>query len=189
MYTHTKYNRTILHYTIRTGDAAHAFPPDLGAGLNAALEDVYDLHRAILHIRATTTDTTTIPTTTNTDTDNGVSGTGTGSGIDNLPRILATYQNQRLPEIKGLCETCQIAFPYQYRQSIFWYYMYIINIVTRLMLNRIAPALFSPSAMSMCQDHRLTWVQVITYAHRTTRNIMLCSVGVIVLVAVPFILA
>ena len=67
--------------------------------------------------------------------------------------------------------------------------MYIINIVSRLMLNRIAPAVFSPSAMSMCQDHRLSWVQVITYAHRTTRNIVLCGVALTALVAVPFILA
>jgi 2-polyprenyl-6-methoxyphenol hydroxylase-like FAD-dependent oxidoreductase len=32
---------------ILAGDAVHAFPPDLGQGVNSALEDVYALHRAL----------------------------------------------------------------------------------------------------------------------------------------------
>lgn len=31
-----------MYYTTTQGDAIHAFPPDLGAGVNSAFEDVLD---------------------------------------------------------------------------------------------------------------------------------------------------
>jgi hypothetical protein len=53
------YNRTVANTespreaatatsaVVLVGDAVHAFPPDLGQGVNSALEDVFALHRAL----------------------------------------------------------------------------------------------------------------------------------------------
>jgi 2-polyprenyl-6-methoxyphenol hydroxylase-like FAD-dependent oxidoreductase len=52
-YNHTHGNTEIPETATATsavvlvGDAVHAFPPDLGQGVNSALEDVFALHRAL----------------------------------------------------------------------------------------------------------------------------------------------
>ncbi|MEQ8516333.1 MAG: NAD(P)/FAD-dependent oxidoreductase, partial [Chromatocurvus sp.] len=85
-----------LHYAVENagtsadclllGDAAHAFPPDLGMGVNAALEDVYVLREML-------------------DRHNG----------DSHKACLA-FETARLPENAALVRLVQTVHPYQYNQ-------------------------------------------------------------------------
>ena len=69
------------------GDSAHAFPPDIGQGVNSALVDVLELESEL-----------------------------EGEATD-LASALGTYERKRMPEVKALVKLCQVANPYQYRQT------------------------------------------------------------------------
>ena len=138
------------------GDAAHCFPPDMGAGVNAALEDVFRLHVAL------------------------------DQSPNDIPEALLNFERSAVPENKALCELLQFAFPYQYRQSIVMFYVNLMNMGFRSVLARIAPMLFSPSAFGMALNHTTPYSEVLRRAHATTRNIYLlvgglCSAATILL--------
>ena len=69
------------------GDALHAFPPDLGQGVNAGLEDIMELRT---HLRA--------------------------SGEGNYAQALPSFQEARLPDVRALIRLMQVGFPLQYNQ-------------------------------------------------------------------------
>lgn len=137
----------ISSHVVLLGDAAHCFPPDLGAGVNAALEDVFRLHSALEQCQG------------------------------DLALALPVFESSAVPENRALCEIVQFAFPYQYRQSIFMFQMNLLNMAFRSILSKIMPPLFSPSAFGMTLNHKLPYSEIIRRAHATTRNIyLLCGV-------------
>jgi len=75
---------------VLVGDAVHAFPPDLGQGVNSALEDVYLLHHYLMR--------------------------SSGGGF-NVSQALSLYEKNRLPDIKALITLMKIGYPYQYNQA------------------------------------------------------------------------
>lgn len=72
---------------VLAGDAVHAFPPDLGQGVNSALEDVYQLHSCLK------------------------------ANPSNISQALASYESNRLPEAKALVRLMKIGFPYPSSRS------------------------------------------------------------------------
>lgn len=68
------------------GDARAAFPPDLGQGVNSALEDVDDLAQTL-------------------------DATG-----DDLAAALPLYEQRRAPQIAALVQLMSFSFPWQYNQ-------------------------------------------------------------------------
>ncbi|CAM9879159.1 unnamed protein product, partial [Hapterophycus canaliculatus] len=98
------------------GDSIHAFPPDLGQGVNSALEDVVVLERAL------------------------------ESCGDRVEAALPEYERTRAADSKALVRLCQLGYPWQYKQPVFLKpKLWTANFLLRtLFLNRLLPKFFGP---------------------------------------------
>ncbi|AFY33088.1 NAD(P)/FAD-dependent oxidoreductase [Calothrix sp. PCC 7507] len=134
------------------GDAIHCFPPDIGQGVNSALEDVYVLHEAL------------------------------AKSDDNLSEALPVYESLRSADVKALVRLAQIAFPWQYNQDPFRQQLWSINFFLRLKLSQFLPYLFSPQAFFLIQNHRLSYKEILDRVNLTTRNLYVVSLGVILVI-------
>jgi len=136
---------------ILLGDAAHCFPPDIGQGVNAALEDSYIFHKILEETN------------------------------DNLSQALPRYQKQREPNIKALIRLVQISYPWQYNQAPVWKKLWGINFFIRLVLNRIFPFFFDPHSFLLIQNHELSYSEILEKSNRTTRRLFFLAGLVIVI--------
>lgn len=129
------------------GDSLHAFPPDLGQGVNSGLEDVHELGRAI----------------DSTDGD--------------LKRALPLFESRRMPEVRALIDLMVFGYPYQYNQGPWWKKSATTaNFALRLLASKALPFLFAPPAFFMIQDPSLSYTTILNRAHRTTAAFILISV-------------
>lgn len=121
------------------GDAIHCFPPDIGQGVNSALEDVYVLHEAL------------------------------SRSDDDVFRALPLYESERFPDVKAVVRLAQFAFPWQYNQAPLRTGLWSINFFLRLVLSRLLPYLLSPPAFLLIQNHQLSYQEILRKAQRTTQ--------------------
>jgi kynurenine 3-monooxygenase len=131
------------------GDAIHCFPPDIGQGVNSALEDVYVLNEAL------------------------------SQSNDDLSRALPLYESLRSADVKALVRLAQFAFPWQYNQDAFGKGLWSVNFFIRLILSRLLPFLFSPQAFFLIQNHQLSYQEILVKANRTTQNLYLVSLIIV----------
>ncbi|MEH2423173.1 MAG: NAD(P)/FAD-dependent oxidoreductase [Nostoc sp.] len=124
---------------ILLGDAAHCFPPDIGQGVNSALEDVYQIHEILAATQ------------------------------DNLSQALPRYESLRQPDIKALIRLVQISYPWQYNQDPLQKRLWSLNFFLRLVLNRLFPFLFNPHSILMIQNHQLSYSEILAKSNRTTQ--------------------
>ncbi|CAK0827493.1 unnamed protein product, partial [Prorocentrum cordatum] len=104
---------------VLVGDALHAFPPDLGQGVNSALQDVMVLKEAL-----------------------------DAEGDEHPSRAAARFQEARVPEAAALVEMMRVAAPYQYSQSA-WGYRLTWSFLARLLLNKVSKAFPLPAFMQV----------------------------------------
>ncbi|MEM7726569.1 MAG: NAD(P)/FAD-dependent oxidoreductase [Cyanobacteria bacterium P01_A01_bin.45] len=123
---------------ILLGDAVHCFPPDIGQGVNSALEDVYLLYEAL------------------------------AENSDNLAQTLPRYENLRQPNIKALIRLAQVSYPWQYNQNPFQKRLWSINFFLRFLLSRALPFLFNNHSFLLIQNHELSYSEILTKSNRTT---------------------
>ncbi|CAB9517697.1 Kynurenine 3-monooxygenase [Seminavis robusta] len=134
------------------GDAAHAFPPDIGQGINAGLCDVVALDRALR----------------GKDIITGKEGETPA----NLGAALKEYERVQGPQIRSLIRISRFGFPYQYRQS--WFrdrvgrLLLTSNIAFRMLLNKLSFGKIPPSCIVLLQNSQLTYRQVMRRADLTT---------------------
>ena len=124
---------------ILLGDAVHCFPPDIGQGVNSALEDVYLLHQTLAETQ------------------------------DNLSRALPHYESLRQPDIKALIRLVQISYPWQYNQDPLQKRLWSINFFIRFLLSRAFPFLFAPHSFLLIQNHELPYSEILAKSNRTTQ--------------------
>ncbi|MDY6898209.1 MAG: NAD(P)/FAD-dependent oxidoreductase [Cyanobacteriota bacterium] len=126
-------------FIVLLGDAIHSFPPDLGQGVNSALEDVCILNNTL------------------DETNN------------NLSEALPLYESSRIADTKALIRLMQIGYPWQYNQAPIRKKIWNINFLLRLALSKLLPFLFSPPAFFLVQNHQLSYQEILMKADRTTR--------------------
>lgn len=131
------------------GDAVHCFPPDIGQGVNSALEDIFILNQAL--------------TQTN----------------DIISDALPLFESLRYPDLKPLIRLVQTAYPWQYNQDILGKRLWSINFFIRLLLSRILPFIFSPPAFMLIQNHQLSYGEIWRMAQRTTIYIFVLGIAII----------
>lgn len=139
------------------GDAIHAFPPDIGQGVNAGLMDVVCLDRSLKGL--------------DTETGDEISN-NTDENQTTLQSNLERYQKQHSPETAALIRLARFGAPYQYKQphriDQIRRKLWTINVVFRLLLSKLTFGFIQPSCIILSQDNKLTFRQVMRRADRTT---------------------
>jgi len=138
------------------GDACHAFPPDIGQGVNAGLMDVVALDRALGGLEKIEKPTEA----TNKEP------------ISSLQTKLERYQKQHARETASLVRLARFGAPYQYKQPhradralrTLW----TVNVAFRLILSKLTFGLVQPSCIILSQNTDLTFRQVMRRADLTT---------------------
>jgi 2-polyprenyl-6-methoxyphenol hydroxylase-like FAD-dependent oxidoreductase len=146
---------------VLVGDACHAFPPDIGQGINAGLQDIVALDQSL---RGEDIDTRVMETS-------GVSSTPVTPRP--LSSALAAYQKNRVAEHRALIRLARFGAPYQYRQP--WLrdrigrFLWSLNVALRMLLSKLLPAVCPPPAVLLTnQRPDLTFRQVMRRADTLT---------------------
>jgi len=128
---------------ILLGDAAHCFPPDIGQGVNSALEDIYIFQEILAETQ------------------------------DNLSQALPRYQNLRQRDIKALIRLVQISYPWQYNQAPFRKRLWSLNFFLRLLLHRLFPFIFNTHSFLLIQNPELSYSEILAKSNRTTLRLFI----------------
>jgi len=112
------------------GDAAHAFPPDLGLGVNSALEDVYHFGHAL------------------------------ETHDQNYVKAIAVYEAERLPESRALVRLVKTVFPYQYNHVPWRLKLSLVKFFAQIGISKITAGLIAQPGFRLCQDHTISYTQM-----------------------------
>lgn len=134
---------------ILLGDAIHCFPPDIGQGVNSALEDVCILNQAL------------------------------SQSNDDISLTLPLYESLRLSDTKALVYLAKVAYPWQYNQDSLGKFFWYINFFVRFLLSRLLPFIFNPPAFFLIQNHQLSYQEIWSMAQRTTKMLYLLGLVVL----------
>jgi len=147
---------------VLVGDAVHAFPPDIGQGINAGLGDVEALDRAL-------------------QGKDVITGKDNPTKPSNLAEALTKYENDRGPEIKALIRLSRCAAPYQYSQPLYkdriGKFFWSTNVALRLLLNKISLGLFAQPCVMRLMDKQVTYRKLVRQADITTFALWLCALA------------
>lgn len=152
------------------GDAAHAFPPDLGQGVNSGLEDVFVLDQTL----SAASEPALAP--------DGFPLSGAPDHKPSLSYALIEYEAKRRPELKALIKLMVFGFPYQYRQGSEGNKKYqnsLLNFVFRSTLHKILPFIFYPCTFEMIQTPSLSYSTILKRARHTTHRLKLIAIWMV----------
>jgi len=123
--------RTIQSGVVILGDALHAFPPDIGQGVNSALEDVMVLRDTLA---------------THGDTNPAV--------------VVKAFEADRMPDVKALVHMVRVSAPFQYSQAPWRSRLWTLGFLSRLAFNRILPSVFEKPSFLLIQRSELPYREV-----------------------------
>jgi 2-polyprenyl-6-methoxyphenol hydroxylase-like FAD-dependent oxidoreductase len=107
------------------GDAAHAFPPDLGMGVNSALEEVFTLKRLLDQHR------------------------------EHVGRACEAFARRRLPENRSLVRLVQRVHPYQYNQVPWRLKAWFLKFMLQRSLTRLTRGAIPAPGFVLSQKYRM----------------------------------
>ncbi len=117
-------------HCVLIGDSAHSFPPDLGLGVNTALEDLFVLDKTL------------------------------ESNPDDLAVALSTYEKEKVPENAALVRLVQTVHPYQYNQVPWRLKLWMIGFVAREILHKLSFGLLDRHAFALVQNHKMSFTEI-----------------------------
>jgi len=117
------------------GDAAHTFPPDLGQGVNAALEDVGILVDLLAEHAAA-------GRSSGDGGGDGGGGTTPSQAVDPTA-VAAAYHAARRDDVAALIRLMQVGAPYQYGQDKVRQALWGVSLLGRVKLANAAPGVFA----------------------------------------------
>lgn len=112
------------------GDAAHGFPPDLGLGVNSALEDVRLLGQEL------------------------------ESSSNDIAVATARYEQARLPDSRALVRMVKRVFPYQYNQVPWRLKFSLIKFFIQIGISKVTFNLVDQPGFRLTQDHRPSFSEI-----------------------------
>lgn len=138
------------------GDAAHAFSPDIGQGINAGLMDTVRFNE----ILATT----------------GDSKDSTESKKLSLGAALKEYERIQAPETRALIRLARFGGPYQYNQPLLkdriGKKLWTANVILRVLLNKISFGMFPKPMVLMMNVKELSYRQIVRRADLGTAGLI-----------------
>ena len=148
------------------GDSVHAFPPDIGQGVNAGLADIVALDLALKGKNTVTGEDAT-----------------DAEGTQTLKSNIDRYQKQHEPEIASLARLARFGAPYQYKQphriDRIRLKIWTANVVLRLLLNKITFGLVPSQCIILSQNPKLTFRQVMRRADLTALSFKAITLAVV----------
>ena len=112
------------------GDAAHSFPPDLGLGVNSALEDMY------------------------------LFGKSLEASPSNVEQAATQYQKERLPESRALVRLVRKVFPYQYNHVPWRFKLSLAKILLQMNMHRWTGGFIDEPIFRLSQKETLTYTEL-----------------------------
>lgn len=112
------------------GDAAHSFPPDLGLGVNSALEDTY------------------------------LFGQSMEAQPGSVALAAKAYEAERLPEARALVRLVRKVFPYQYNQVPWRFGLSLSKLLAQMKLHQWSGKLLDEPTFRLCQDERISYTEL-----------------------------
>jgi len=119
-----------MTYCVLLGDSAHAFPPDLGLGVNSALEDVFFLGQEFNKPGA------------------------------NLADATSRYEETRLLESRALVRLVKTVFPYQYNHVPWRLKLSLFKFFVQVGISKITGGLIAQPGFRLSQDHRPSYTEM-----------------------------
>jgi kynurenine 3-monooxygenase len=129
------------------GDAAHAFPPDLGMGVNTALEEVHLLGELL------------------------------NESDDDISTASRNFEARRLPENRALVRLVQRTHPYQYNQEPWRLKLWFVKFLCQKKLHQLSRGWIPQPAFVLSQKHLLNFVNMERQAKRADRAFYALLIG------------
>mmetsp|Transcript_23576 Transcript_23576/g.65427 ORF Transcript_23576/g.65427 Transcript_23576/m.65427 type:complete len:557 (+) Transcript_23576:155-1825(+) len=130
------------------GDAAHAFSPDIGQGINAGLMDAITFSKILGETCA--------------DDESFESAKG------RVGTVLKKYEKVQAPETRALIRLARFGSPYQYNQPLFkdriGKKLWTANVIVRVLLNKITFGIFPKPMIMHANSKELAYKQLVRQA-------------------------
>ncbi|CAE7218604.1 bna4 [Symbiodinium microadriaticum] len=130
------------------GDSLHSLPPDIGQGVNSALEDVTVLARCL---------------------------DSAGKGATRT--AARAYEDARMPDVRALIDIVQVAAPFQYSQAPWRGRLWNISFLTRFLLNKLVPKFFDLPLFLLIQQSERSYSEIWRLGRRGARRATLVLGG------------
>lgn len=130
------------------GDSLHSLPPDIGQGVNSALEDVTVLARCL-----------------------------DSAGRGATRTAARAYEDARMPDVRALIDIVQVAAPFQYSQAPWRGRLWNISFLTRFLLNKLVPKFFDLPLFLLIQQSERSYSEIWRLGRRGARRATLVLGG------------